>query len=209
MTKNHVNYGNCVAGEPGSTKEITGVNFNLSPMSDDFENIILSAIKQVDLSNVWAKTDHISTVYRGQEEAVFDALKAVYVYAYQEGTHMSLEATISKGCPGDDASDYTLAIDHPKANQEKASKIDFPVIGKYALYPMGADDYMATIAKVVNEGIDREIITGTGHYATNLGGSVQDVFAYLEYVANTVGKEVSHYVIQFTLHCNVPETEIE
>lgn len=208
MEKNYVSYGNCSVGKPGSTMGITGARFNLSPMSDDFENIILGAIKQVDLSKVWAETDHISTVYRGKEEAVFDALKAAYVYAYTEGVHMSLEATISKGCPGDSDSDYTLAFDNPRVNRAETSGIDFPVIGKYALYPMGSDDYMATIAGVVNEGIDRGVVTGSGHYGTNLGGSVQDVFDYLEYVSNTVGKTVSHYVIQFTLHCNVPETDI-
>lgn len=203
--KKHVDYGSCAAGTPGSKKGIIGARFNLSPMSDDFENIILSAIKKVDLSKVWAETDHVSTVYRGKEEAVFDALKAAFVYAYQKGTHRTLEATISKGYPGDSESDYTLEFDNPRVNQKESEGIDFPVIGKYALYPMGSDNYMATIAEVVNEGIDRGVVTGSGHYGTNLGGNVQDMFDYLEYVSHTVGKEVSHYIIQFTLHCNVPE----
>lgn len=208
MSKNYVNYGNCSAGKPGSTMGITGARFNLSPMSDDFETIILDAIKAVDLSKVWAETDHISTVYRGKEAAVFDTLKAAYVFAYREGVHMTLEATVSKGCPGDSDSDYTLAFDDSRVNKEKTETIDFPVIGKFALYPMGSDDYMATIAKVVNEGIERGVVTGSGHYGTNLGGSVQDVFDYLEYVSHTVGNEVSHYVSQITLHCSVPEGEI-
>ena len=209
MEKKYVDYGSCAAGKPGTTKEITGARFNLSPMSDDFERIILNAIKQVDLSKVWAETDHISTVYRGREEAVFDALKAAYLFAYEKGTHMTLEATISKGCPGDRDSDYTLEFDNPRVNQEETQAIDFPVIGKYALYPMGSDNYMAAIAEVVNEGIDRGVVTGSGHYGTNLGGNVQDLFDYLEYVSHTVGKTVSHYIIQFTLHCNVPEGEIK
>ncbi|TVP90461.1 YkoF family thiamine/hydroxymethylpyrimidine-binding protein [Alkalibacterium sp.] len=209
MSKNYVNYGNCSAGKPGSTMEITGARFNLSPMSDEFVSIILGAINKVDLSKVWAETDHISTVYRGKEEAVFDALKAAFVFAYKEGVHMTLESTVSKGCPGDSDSDYTLELDNPRVNSEEAKNIDFPVIGKFALYPMGSDNYMGTIAKVVNEGIDRGVVTGSGHYGTNLGGSVQDVFDYLEYVSNTVGKEVSHYVSQFTLHCNVPEGDVK
>ncbi|MCC5894054.1 MAG: thiamine-binding protein [Alkalibacterium sp.] len=209
MSKNYVNYGKCSAGKPGSTMEITGVRFNLSPMSDQFETIILDAIHKVDLSKVWAETDHISTVYRGKEEAVFDTLKAAFVFAYKKGVHMTLEATISKGCPGDSDSDYTLEMDDPRVNKEESSAIDFPVIGKFALYPMGSDNYMGTIAEVVNEGIDRGVVTGSGHYGTNLGGSVQEVFDYLEYVSNKVGSEVSHYVSQITLHCNVPEGDIK
>lgn len=209
MSKNYVNYGKCSAGKPGSTMEITGARFNLSPMSDQFETIILDAIHKVDLSKVWAETDHISTVYRGKEEAVFDTLKAAFVFAYKKGVHMTLEATVSKGCPGDSDSDYTLEMNEPRANKEESSTIDFPVIGKFALYPMGSDNYMGTIAEVVNEGIDRGVVTGSGHYGTNLGGNVQDVFDYLEYVSNKVGSEVSHYVSQITLHCNVPEGDIK
>lgn len=209
MSKNYVNYGKCSAGKPGSTMEITGARFNLSPMSDQFETIILDAIHKVDLSKVWAETDHISTVYRGREEAVFDTLKAAFVFAYKKGVHMTLEATVSKGCPGDSDSDYTLEMDDPRVNKEESSAIDFPVIGKFALYPMGSDNYMGTIAEVVNEGIDRGVVTGSGHYGTNLGGNVQDVFDYLEYVSNKVGSEVSHYVSQITLHCNVPEGDIK
>ncbi len=209
MSKNYVNYGKCSAGKPGSTMEITGARFNLSPMSDQFETIILDAIHKVDLSKVWAETDHISTVYRGREEAVFDTLKAAFVFAYKKGVHMTLEATVSKGCPGDSDSDYTLEMNEPRANKEESSTIDFPVIGKFALYPMGSDNYMGTIAEVVNEGIDRGVVTGSGHYGTNLGGNVQDVFDYLEYVSNKVGSEVSHYVSQITLHCNVPEGDIK
>lgn len=189
--------------------EITGARFNLSPMSDQFETIILDAIHKVDLSKVWAETDHISTVYRGREEAVFDTLKAAFVFAYKKGVHMTLEATVSKGCPGDSDSDYTLEMNEPRANKEESSTINFPVIGKFALYPMGSDNYMGTIAEVVNEGIDRGVVTGSGHYGTNLGGNVQDVFDYLEYVSNKVGSEVSHYVSQITLHCNVPEGDIK
>ena len=61
----YVSYGNCRVGIPGSHLEITGTRFNLAPMSDNFIDIILGAIRKVDLSNVWAKTDHTSTIYRG------------------------------------------------------------------------------------------------------------------------------------------------
>jgi len=205
MRKNYVDYGNCGIGKPGSELNVTGARFNLSPMSDNFKSIILSATQQVDLSKVWNQTDHISTTYRGTEKAVFDALKACFLYAYQDGVHMTLETTISKGCPGDGDNDYVLEYENPCVNEADIKSIDFPVIGKFALYPMGSDNYMKVIENIVNEGIDRGDISGTGHYGTNLGGSAQSVFDYLEYVSNTVGEEVSHFVIQVTLHCNVPE----
>lgn len=68
----YVSYGECQAGVPGSKQDIVGANFTLSPMSDQFVDIILGAVGQVDLSNVWAQTTHVGTTYRGEQEAVFD-----------------------------------------------------------------------------------------------------------------------------------------
>lgn len=205
----HVSYDNCRVGVPGSHLNITGTRFNLAPMSDDFIDIIMSAVKKVDLSKVWAKTDHTSTVYRGGSMEVFDALKACFVYSYRKGVHTSLEALISKGCPGDVDEDMVLSFEGVRVNEEKSRYIHFPVIGKFSVYPMGPNNYMHLIEKLVNLGIDKEIITGTGHYVTFLGGDVHDVFSYLEDVFNILDGEVSHFVIQVTLLCNVPEGEID
>lgn len=207
MSKEYVDYGSCPAGTPGSKKGIAGTRFSLSPMSDNFKEIILSAIEEVDTSKVWSKTDATSTVYRGKESAVFDALKAVYVQAYREDVHMNLQMTITKGCPGDSDADFTLELEDTRVNEEKSQEVDFPVTGKFALYPMGSDNYLSLIENIVNEGIDRDVIGGSGHYTTYLKGNVHQVFDYLEYVADQSGKEVSHFVIEATLLCNLPEGE--
>lgn len=205
----HVSYGNCRVGVPGSHLAITGARFNLAPMSDDFIDIILGAIRQVDLSNVWAKTDHTSTIYRGGSVEVFDALKACFISSYRPGVHCSLEATLSKGCPGDVDEDTPLSFDGSRINEAHSQATHFPVIGKFAVYPMGSDNYMKTIEKVVNLGIDQGTITGTGHYVTFLGGDVHEVFDYLEQVFKILEQDVSHFVIQVTLLCNVPGGEID
>ena len=64
-------------------------------------DIILEAVRQADVSKVYSLTDELSTVYRGRRQHVLDALKACFTGAYREGVHMVLEATLSKGCPGD------------------------------------------------------------------------------------------------------------
>lgn len=177
-------------------------------MSDQYIDIILGALEKTNLSRVWSHTDHLSTVYRGQEEAVFDALSACFIQAYQPGVHMSLEATISKGCPGDSDSDYTLSFDHERVNQESISKIDFAVIGKFSVYPLGSGNYMKVIERIVNQGIDLGVVSGSGHYATHLSGPVHQVFSYLQTIFSMLDEEVSHFVIQITLLCNVPGGEI-
>ena len=56
---------------------VSGCNFNLSVMSDDFAEIILGALNQVDQSKVWSHTDDVTTVVRGRYEHVFDVVKAI------------------------------------------------------------------------------------------------------------------------------------
>ena len=41
------------------TERIAGCQFNLSVMSDDFAEVILGALDQVDTSKVWKETDDV------------------------------------------------------------------------------------------------------------------------------------------------------
>lgn len=206
--KKYVNYQSCRVGVPGSKKGVTGIRFSLAPMSDEYIRIILGAIQKVDLSKVWAKTDETSTVYRGRTSAVFDACAACFHHAYQDKIHMMLEMTISKGCPGDVDADYALEFSDEKVNHESIRDIHFPVTAKFALYPMGDNNYMQLIENVVNEAVDRGIFHGTGHYTSFLKGDSHAIFDYLEWVAQVVGKEVSHYIIEATLLCNLPKEDL-
>lgn len=208
MCQSFVDYSSCKAGKAGSKLGICGVRFNLSPMSDQFSEIILSAIKQVNLDSVWAHTDHVSTVYRGKKEAIFDAVKACYLYAYQEGIHIHFEATFSKGCPGDTDADYTLTLENQRPNQSQVKEIRFPVIGKFAVYPMGSDAYMTDIETVINKGVEQGLVSGSSHYCTLLSGDIHAIFQYLEDTFSFLEQSVNHFIIQVTLLCNTPQGEI-
>src|SRR5690625_6457777 len=43
------------------TSEIAGASFTLSPMSDDFVEVIESTLSAVNTSKVWLETDDVST----------------------------------------------------------------------------------------------------------------------------------------------------
>lgn len=207
MQESYVDYSKCKCGVSGSKKGVSGVRFNLSPMSDDYIDIILGGLAKVDTSKVWKNTDETSTVYRSDRSAIFDCIKAFYKACYKKGVHMNLNATFSKGCPGDKDADYTLNDDNYKVNEEKFKDIHFPITGKFALYIFGENSYMEKIEKVVNMGVDRKVISGTGHYTTFLKGDVDDMFSYLEDIFEYLEKEVSHFVIETSLLVNLPEEE--
>lgn len=207
MKKSYVDYSSCKCGISGSKLGVSGVRFNLSPMSDDYIDIILSALDKIDTSAVWKNTDKTSTVYRSSRVAIFDAIKAFYKASFRKGVHMNLNATFSKGCPGDKDADYTLNQENQSPNKDKFKDIHFEITGKFAIYIFGSDSYMKEIEKVVNMGVDKNVIDGTGHYTTFLKGDVDDIFSYLEEVFSYLEERVSHFVIETSLLVNLPEEE--
>ena len=204
----YVTYGQscgCCGGD--ASRAVTGCRFTLSPMTDRYVEHILSAISQVDIRHVWSKTDKLSTVYRGQQLHVEDAVMACFLRAYDPAVHMTMELTFSRGCPGDTDADCFLAGDCPPANAPFLRDIHFPVECKIALYPMGVPDYMRHIAHVVNHAIDLGLYASSSHYCTMLRGDVQALFAYFHWVNSYCAQQLSHYVFEVTLSVNSPTEE--
>ena len=185
----------------GATRDITGCRFTLSAMSDNFVAMILGAIKNVDTKKVWSATDTISTVYRGKRIHVTDCLKACFAHLNDGSTHITMEATISKGCPGDVDDDSYLAEDDALLNNTQKK---FTALSKIAFYPLGITDYMDHIAHVVRLAMDRGLYVESSHYATILKGDINDMFAYFDAALAYAEKTISHYVLQITLSANSP-----
>lgn len=189
------------------TQNFAGIRFSLDPQTEDFAEIILSALDEIELSNVWSKTDATSTVYRGEKSAVFDAVKAAFVHSYREGIHGKTTMTISQGCGSDaDAKEYKDLSDE-RLNDKKSRETNFDIVGKFQLYPMGVTDYNDTIMEIVEEAKRRELYDDTQYYTTFLIGNVHDVFDYLEYVSDKTKEITGHHVIESQLMFNLPEEE--
>ena len=193
----------------GTDLPIAGCRFTLYPMTDRFIEIIPGALEKTDPSCVWSETDALSTVYRGTLAYVSDAVKGLFVNAYEEGVHMALEGQYSKGCPGDISGDSMLDLTKEAPNEAAAGEIHFPVNCKLALYPMGTGDYVDDIAKVWYMAQDAGLDPVTIHYATRIHGDVHDVLDYLRDVCALMDKSetVSHYILHFTINCNSPTVE--
>ncbi len=205
--KPYVTYGSCGCGTCGASKEITGCRFSLSPMSDHFIDIILESSGKVHTEKVWSATDKLSTIYRGKRCHVMDAMKACFIHSWREGVHMTMEATVSKGCPGDTDAESFLAEDDDLANEPEIKEVHFPVVCKISLYPMGVSDYMKYIADVVNMSIDMGVYAKSSHYATILEGDVQELFSYFDRATAYCSANLSHYILEITLSVNSPTVE--
>lgn len=194
----------CPWSSTGASLDITGCRFLVSPMSDDYINIILGAIEKTNTSKIWSKTDKTSTVYRGKRVHVMDCAKACFVNAFTPEVHMTGEFTFSKGCPGDTDGDSFLSQDDELLNELQISGNHFDAVAKIALYPLGTTDYMQAIIDVVNMAKDLEIYVESSHYCTIIQGDIHKLFDYFGKALMYCEETLSHYVLEVSINVNSP-----
>jgi len=170
-------------------------------MSDGYAGAILDAIGKASTQNVWSGTDALSTVYRGKRAHVLDAVEACFASANDGRTHVTMEATFSRGCPGDSGGDFLLAADDAPLNP-RGKKFD--ILSKISLYPLGEAGYMDRIARAVGIAKERGVFRRSSHYATELQGDLGDVFDCLGEIMAYAEASAAHYVLQVTLSANSP-----
>src|SRR6056297_791293 len=134
-----------MSDKPQEQPRIAGVSFSLYPMCDNFVDLILSAIKKVDSSKVWMKTDRVSTIVRGRIPHIFDVTQAAFLEIAKTGEHVVYSATFSVGCPGDTEGHAYMDADEKTMNRELIEAVDQNLSAKFALYPMGGGNYMDPI----------------------------------------------------------------
>ncbi|RFA34692.1 thiamine-binding protein [Virgibacillus dokdonensis] len=184
---------------------IAGCDFAIYPMTDQFVDVITTALKEVDTSKVWVKTTDVGTCVRGKITHVFDVTKALFLHAAQTGYHVVFSGTYSIGCPGDSDGDVFLAEDDRRLNEAESKKIKQEVAGKFSLYPLGGGDYMNLIYDQIEAMKKQNIRVSSIHYATRLDGDGKDVFNGLEKVfVNMEHSGSSHTVMTTTISANSP-----
>ena len=189
------------------TTRIAGCQFTLYPMTDNFVDIILSSLKEVDTSKVWKKTDDVSTCIRGKLVHVFDVAKAIFLHAAKTGEHVAMSGTFSIGCPGDSSGNAFLAETNVPINEPNSTKISQQAGCIFALYPLGRDDYMGLINEQIDLSKNRGVKVNATHYATRLDGEVNDIFRTMHESFDAVQKVCSHVTMTFTISANSPSNK--
>lgn len=188
------------------TSRIVGCRFSIYPMADNFVEVILGALKEVDTSKVWMETDDVTTCIRGRSEHVFDVTKAIFIHAAKTGVHVVFNGTFSVGCPGDSEGDSYMSENDERLNEEASRNEQVEVATQFALYPMNNPDYMQIIADQVAVAKDHGTFTKGIHYASRLDGDANDVFKTLEQAFVNASKthEQSHVTMTAAISANSP-----
>ncbi|QIQ21710.1 YkoF family thiamine/hydroxymethylpyrimidine-binding protein [Zophobihabitans entericus] len=190
--------------------DVTGCRFSLYPMTDQFVEVIVSAIHKLNTEKVWAQTDHLSTLYRGKQLHVIDCVRAAFIYAYQPNLHMVSELTFSRGCPGDVDADSFLNTDDIANNLITIPQgKNIPVSAKISFYAFGVDSYMSHIQHVVELAHKYQLSPQKAHYVTMINGSASQIFAYFDEVLAYARQHLPHYVLEATLSVNSPSKVME
>ena len=183
--------------------EITGCRIGIFPMSDDYIDIILGAINQIDSTRVWSTTDSLGTLYRGQQKDVMHTAKSLICAAYDKNIHMTASMTFSKGCPGDIKADYLSDVDtlefYPQLENEMEA-----CEATISFYTFGHSDYMDHIYHVIDICKQKGVYAEKSHYSTILTGSIKEVFATYDAIMSYAYKILNHYVIETVLSVNSP-----
>lgn len=186
---------------------ITGCRFSIYPMSDNYVDIILGAVKQIDTSKVWSNTDHLSTLYRGRQSHVIDCVRAAFIYAGQTNNHLSSELIFSHGCPGDIEADSFLCVDDTIQNLSATELGQFKVYAKISFYTFGIANYMEHIMHVIALANQHQLNPQKSHYVTLIEGTATDLFSYFDAVLHYAHQHLSHYVLATTLSINSPSIQ--
>jgi uncharacterized protein YqgV (UPF0045/DUF77 family) len=186
-----------------------GCQFSLYPMTDRFIDVILSAVAPLrERGDLRIETDDLSTLVVGAPQAVFDAVQACYLNAARSAGHVVLNATFSRGCPGEPDD----ALCTPQGPQARAQLADIravepaglEVAAQFAVYPLGIGGYMDVIATEIDEAKKAGVYARSKHFCTRLGGDGARVFAAMSNAFERAALSAGHIVLTATVSKGSP-----
>ena len=196
-----------------------GAQISLYPMTSDFVGVITTALSALDpwRSQLRIETDDISTLLVGPPEAVLPAIRDLFVAAAKSGVHVTLHATLSRGCPGepDDPMCHTAVLTGPLAPIDERQRLahdavaDAPVLGttisaQFSLYTLGIDQHMNEIYGCIDVLKSSGVFDRAKNFCTRLHGDAGAVMATLEQAFLRFGPPQGHVTIDLTLSANSP-----
>ncbi len=190
---------------------LIGRQFSFYPMTDQFIEVILAAVKELhERNDLRVETDDLSTLLIGVPEPLFEALETCFVKAATTSSHLVLSATFSRGCPGepDDPICHPAPPDETAAGQEivftAREPVGIEVSAQFALYPLGISSYMEVIYREIQRTKATGVFGRSKHFCTRLEGDVHHVFAALRTAFEQAANDAGHVVVTATISKGSP-----
>lgn len=187
-----------------------GCQFSLYPMTDRFVDVILDAVKCLqDRDDLRVETDDLSTLVVGPVEPMFAAVEEAFLAAAAQADHVVLNATFSRGCPGepdDPICTPEAATESPVTTAAPAAiaPVGVDVAAQFSLYPLGIPGYMDVIYQEIEAAKQAGTFANGKHFCTRLQGDARRVFATLRAAFDRSAAASGHVVITATVSKGSP-----
>lgn len=197
-----------------------GAQVSLYPMTSDFVDVILSGLEALSphREKLRIETDDVSTLMVGAPEPLFDAIRDLFARAAKGPAHVTLHATISRGCPGEPDDDLcrceALAVGQSLPLEERAALAaaavkQAPVLGveidvQFSLYVLGQDRHMDEIYGCIAFLKASGTFLKSKNFCTRLRGDAGAVFETVRQAFLRFGPAEGHVTIDLTASANSP-----
>jgi hypothetical protein len=197
-----------------------GAQVSLYPMTSDFVDVILSGLEALSpyRDQLRIETDDLSTLMVGAPGPLLDAIRDLFARAARQQAHVTLHATLSRGCPGepDDPScrcDILNVAQHrtlaERQAEAQAAVGGAPVLGveidvQFSLYVLGADRHMDEIYGCIDFLKASGTFLKSKNFCTRLRGDAGAVFETLRQAFLRFGPAEGHVTIDLTASANSP-----
>lgn len=197
-----------------------GAQVSLYPMTSDFVQVIMSGLTALDpyRDDLRIETDDISTLMVGAPGPLIDAMRDLFATTARNPAHVTMHATISRGCPGepDDPSCrcdvLAVAQNTPLVQRQedaRAAVVAAPDLGveidvQFSLYVLGQDRHMDEIYGCIDFLKQSGTFLRSKNFCTRLRGDAGAVFETLRQAFLRFGPAEGHVTIDLTASANSP-----
>ena len=206
------------------TPEQIGVGMRISvhPHADDFERIILDAIKHTSevltpyglTEGLDIQTGEVSTyvgVQTGDAAQKLAAYAATLIHSASiasDRRHVTSHILLSRGCPGGAACEL-IPGELPVEKHVYLDEAGIPAAATWSLYPLtdGNVPHMEPIMAAIQEVKDSGLDVTEDHFATTLRGDLSAVLVAIFNAWAKVGAHVPHVVSHVSLSLDSPSAQ--
>ena len=197
-----------------------GAQVSLYPMTSDFVGVILSGLEALApyRDHLRIQTDDMSTLMVGAPEPLFGAMRDLFAGAARSPAHVTMHATISRGCPGEPDEPscrcevLAVAQGLPLADRQAqalAAVQGAPLAGveidvQFSLYVLGQDRHMDEIYGCIDFLKSSGTFLKSKNFCTRLRGDAGAVFETLRQAFLRFGPAEGHVTIDLTASANSP-----
>lgn len=189
-----------------------GARVTVAVMSDDYAEVILVALRDLDASGLEVTTTDVSTCVQGEETAILRWLTELGERIAETGRHAAMTVLLTRGCPGETRCELPGDAG-PRPVEAPAGR----ELGRYAtadwvLYPLAdaplvdgqAPDHMRDIWAAIEFAQARGVFDGEQHFASRLAGDLGTLLEVAVAGWTMTGRSVQHVTSHLTLSLNSP-----